>query len=435
MQRSSESIGTIAAALAKAQSEITNPEKSLTATIRSPFPREGDRTFRYAPLSTGLDIVRKTLGRHEIATVQTTSIDNEAGLIRLTTVLAHASGEWVSSDWPVCPVSETAAPHRMGAALTYARRYALFTLVGIAGEDDLDAPDLAAPTVPDAGPEKPVSSNISGMNGGRGAPAEPSRRNGKYNTTTVKPVLDRDGSAALRDQLLTDVDRLGSADAAAMWAHRIMAAKNSLGVADARRVEGAFAARMATLESSDGEVVNPPLSSSESAQLRLPQNPGATDPSDVSVSNRVDKSLLALPEPRRFRDKIHVKFVSKQPCLICGRQPADAHHLRFAQHRALGRKVSDEFIVPLCRGHHREAHRSGDEASWWKKAGIDPTVTARALWLETRPLPTTPDKMGTDGATSVATVGTDQNKAKRGRPGSRRGPNSKTKPIIAAGPQ
>jgi hypothetical protein len=127
--------------------------------------------------------------------------------------------------------------------------------------------------------------------------------------------------------------------------------------------------------------------------------------------------------------------VSKQPCLICGRQPADAHHLRFAQHRALGRKVSDEFIVPLCRGHHREVHRSGDEASWWKKAGIDPTVTARALWLETRPLPTTPDKMGTDGATSVATVGTDQNKAKRGRPGSRRGPNSKTKPIIAAGPQ
>ena len=121
MQRSSELMGTMAAALAKAQSEITNPEKSLTATIRSPFPREGDQTFRYAPLSTGLDIVRKVLGRHEIATVQTTAIDHEAGLIRLTTVLAHASGEWVSSDWPVCPVSDTVAPHRMGAALTYAR--------------------------------------------------------------------------------------------------------------------------------------------------------------------------------------------------------------------------------------------------------------------------------------------------------------------------
>src|SRR6188508_1343188 len=142
MQRCSETIGAIAAALAKAQAEITNPEKSLTATIRSPVPREEDRTCRYASLSSGLDIVRKSLGRQEIATVQTTAIDTEAGIIRLTTVLAHSSGEWVSSDWPVCAVAETAAPHRMGAALTYARRYALFTLVGIAGEDDLDAPNL-----------------------------------------------------------------------------------------------------------------------------------------------------------------------------------------------------------------------------------------------------------------------------------------------------
>src|SRR6201982_2865690 len=150
MQRSSDAIGNISAALAKAQAELTNPEKSLTATIRSPFPRERDRTFRYAPLSSGLDIVRKTLGRHEIAAVQSTEIDKEAGLIRLTTILAHSSGEWISSEWPVCPVTDTAAPHRMGAALTYARRYALFTLVGIAGEDDLDAPDLigrASPTV------------------------------------------------------------------------------------------------------------------------------------------------------------------------------------------------------------------------------------------------------------------------------------------------
>src|ERR1700682_4545028 len=143
MHRSSESIGTFAGALAKAQAELSNPEKSLTATIRSPFPRENDRTFRYASLSSGLDIVRKALGKHEIATVQTTAID-EAGLIRLTTVLAHSSGEWVSSDWPVCPVSETVGAHRMGAALSYGRLYALFTLVGIAGEDDLDAPDLGA---------------------------------------------------------------------------------------------------------------------------------------------------------------------------------------------------------------------------------------------------------------------------------------------------
>jgi ERF superfamily len=146
MHRSSDSIATIAAALAKAQVELTNPEKSLVATIRSPFPREADRTFRYAPLSSGLDIVRKGLGRHEIATIQSTVIDKEAGLLRLTTILAHSSGEWVSSEWPVCQITEISSAQRMGAALTYARRYALFTLVGIAGEDDLDAPDFCAPT-------------------------------------------------------------------------------------------------------------------------------------------------------------------------------------------------------------------------------------------------------------------------------------------------
>src|SRR5438874_2694542 len=144
MHRSSDTIATIAAALAKAQVELTNPEKSLIATIRSPFPREADRTFRYAPLSSGLDIVRKSLGRHEIATIQSTEIDQEGGLLRLTTILAHSSGEWVSSEWPVCQIADVSSAQRMGAALTYARRYALFTLVGIAGEDDLDAPDLGA---------------------------------------------------------------------------------------------------------------------------------------------------------------------------------------------------------------------------------------------------------------------------------------------------
>src|SRR6201998_2077015 len=153
MQRSSESVGALAAPPAKAKAEIANPEKSLTATIASPFPREGSRTFRYAPLSTGLDLVRKCLGQHEIATVQATSIDSDSGLIKLTTTLVHGSGEWIASDWPVCAVTETGAPHRMGAALTYARRYALFTLVGIAGEDDLDAPDLATPTDKTPGPE------------------------------------------------------------------------------------------------------------------------------------------------------------------------------------------------------------------------------------------------------------------------------------------
>src|SRR5450631_3149205 len=112
MQRSSETIGAIAAALAKAQGELINPDKTQVATVRSSNPRENDRTFRYAALSSGLDIVRKALGGHEIATVQTTAIDNEAGLIRLTTTLAHSSGEWLSSEWPVCGVSETGSPRR-----------------------------------------------------------------------------------------------------------------------------------------------------------------------------------------------------------------------------------------------------------------------------------------------------------------------------------
>src|SRR6516225_9376301 len=150
MPRCSESFAALAAALAKAQAELINPEKLLTATIRSGRPGEGERTFRYAPLAGGLDIVRKTLGQHEIAIVQTTAID-PVGMVNLTTMLAHASGEWIASDWPVCPVAETASPQRMGAALTYARRYALFTLVGIAGEDDLDAPDICAPP-PATGP-------------------------------------------------------------------------------------------------------------------------------------------------------------------------------------------------------------------------------------------------------------------------------------------
>ena len=145
----------------KPKPNLINPEKSLVGTIRSDGSSASERSFRYAPLSSGLDIVRKTLSQHEIATIQTTSIDETVGIVRLSTVLAHASGEWIASDWPVCAISETAAPHRMGAALTYARRYALFTLVGIAGEDDLDAPDLITPKTPasiaEAGNKKTAS--------------------------------------------------------------------------------------------------------------------------------------------------------------------------------------------------------------------------------------------------------------------------------------
>ena len=187
MQRSSHKIGALATALAKAQAEIANPEKSLTATIESPFPREGQRTFRYASLSTGLDIVRKCLGQHEIATVQSTAIDRDSGLIRLTTTLVHGSGEWVSSDWPVCPASETAAPHRMGAALTYARRYALFTLVGIAGEDDLDAPDLAVQTIEPSPQTGPPATKTGSMVGCRPRRQKRSKGPARAPTATGRP--------------------------------------------------------------------------------------------------------------------------------------------------------------------------------------------------------------------------------------------------------
>jgi hypothetical protein len=379
MQRSSESIACLAGALAKAQSELTNPEKSLVATIRPSGPGEAERSFRYAPLSSGLDIVRKTLGQHEIATVQTTAIDQAAGIVNLTTVLAHSSGEWIASEWPVCAISETAAPHRMGAALTYARRYALFTLVGIAGEDDIDAPDLKAPMPPASAAPKPTPNKHTRLNGGQ---TIPDRIGSKAVSKPPKPILGAAASAMLRDQLVEELKAIASSDDAAIWAHRILGTKNSLTEADARAVEDAFQAKLATFEEVTPSPATPSAPQVSPSRLAWPP----VKPAGIAAADG-DKSRLTHPEPRRFRDKEHVKFVAKRACLICGRRPADAHHLRFAQHRALGRKVSDEFTVPLCRGHHREAHRSGDEAAWWKKVGVDPTTTARALWLETHPLP------------------------------------------------
>ena len=210
MQRSSETIGTIAAALAKAQAQLVNPEKSLVGTIRS----EKSGADRYAPLSSGLDIVRKTLSQHEIATVQTTSIDETAGIVRLSTVLAHASGEWIASDWPVCAISETNTPHRMGAALTYARRYALFTLVGIAGEDDLDAPDLLSPAAPETKADNPSGNKKGRFNGGQGQSILQGSggQRTKPGPKPSRPKLEPGVSAALRDQLATELGAISSAE-------------------------------------------------------------------------------------------------------------------------------------------------------------------------------------------------------------------------------
>ena len=375
MQRCSDSIGAIAGALAKAQAELTNPEKSLTATIRSPFPREADRTFQYASLASGLDIVRKVLGKHEIAVAQTTAIDHEAGLIRLTTMLAHSSGQWMASDWPVCAVSDTGAPHKMGAALTYARRYALFTLVGIAGEDDLDAPDLPGNQL-NAGAV--ALGRPAKMNGH--ADAAPADRVGRTEqASSRKPKIMKasaelppEESAAIRDRLLGEVAGLSSVVAAGTWAREGIKAKNGLTASDGKRVEQAFAARLAELQS-DGTDDPPAVEVAPSASVAA-----------LDAPTSIDQSILAVAEPRRHRNKEHLRFVAKQPCLVCGRKHSDPHHLGFMQPRALGRKVSDEFVVPLCRIHHREVHRAGDERAWWKHAGIDPIEVARALWSSTR---------------------------------------------------
>jgi hypothetical protein len=372
VQRSSETIGTIAAALAKAQAQLVNPEKSLVGTIRS----EGgpDRAFRYAPLSSGLDIVRKTLSQHEIATVQTTSIDATAGIVRLSTVLAHASGEWIASDWPVCAISDTAAPHRMGAALTYARRYALFTLIGIAGEDDLDAPDLLSPTAPETKTDSTTRNNKDRLNGGPNYRSRGQSANDQQQVADRPRTLEPEASAVLRDQLIAQLKGLNSPDEAANWAHRILASKNSLVHADAEQVELAFQLKASAFMTDQPTIGRQP-------KTRRKRRRG------LDPATGINKTVLALPVPRRTRDREHVKSVAKQPCLVCGRRPADAHHLRFAQPPALGRKVSDEFTVPLCRGHHREIHRCGDEAVWWNKTGIDPSAAARVLWLKTHPLP------------------------------------------------
>jgi hypothetical protein len=367
MQHSSPSVGALAAALAKAQVTIANPEKSLTATIVSPFPREGSRTFRYAPLSSGLDLVRKCLGQHEIATVQATTIDRDSGLINLTTTLVHASGEWVSSDWPVCPVGETAAPHRLGAALTYARRYALFTLVGIAGEDDLDAPDL----LPVDGSLGPTNSCLDEHGGGSPASwprqsagralRQPSERRARAEASR-SPALSPDASENLRRQLVVELEQLIEAESLDSWALRALPLKDQLSMADASAVEAAFTTRLSQLDES---------------------RPNGTEHRKANGREDPGGQVTIISKPVRERDREHLKFVCSQPCLVCGRTPSDSHHVKFAEQRAMGRKVSDRFTVPICRLHHRELHRHGNERVWWESQAIDPLVFAAALWDKT----------------------------------------------------
>ena len=263
---------------------------------------------------------------------------------------------------------DTATPHRMGAALTYARRYALFTLVGIAGEDDLDAPDLIAPKPAMPEPQQPKAMSGHGgtgrANGGWRQSAASSRDSG----IPTAAALGAEASVQLRDRLVTELNAIASGDDLALWANRSIAEKNKLTETMPRRSKMRSGPSWRRSAAPGADAPQTP------ADSKFSGNPSRPDSRQSYGKDRgrkvIDKSALPFPEPRRIRDRDHVRHVAQQTCLICGRQPCDAHHLRFAQSRALGRKVSDEFTVPLCRGHHREVHRHGDEAKWWSKARL-----------------------------------------------------------------
>jgi hypothetical protein len=443
MPRCSETVAALAAALAKAQIELANPEKTLQAIM--PAERgQPARTFRYASLAGGLEIVRKTLGRHEIATIQSTAIDRDSGSIKLTTTLAHASGEWIASDWPVCALADLPAPHRMGAALTYARRYALFTLVGIAGEDDLDAPELplhfpagqlaspyaaaacaapsaaassaaassaatpsaaapsaaapsaaapsaAAPSAaaPSAATPSAATPSAAASSTAAFSPASPSAkanfarrmRSGRAEVSNPPVLLAPDVSQAQCANLLAEIASIASFDAAAEWAKRILPLKNTMVLDHAHQVEAAIEQKLLQFLAGSAETESTTPGASHAVEPSGPQPAASKDGEWLATP---DRSSLTFGHSPRRRNKAHLKFVASQPCLLCSRTPSDAHHLRFAQPRALGRKVSDEFTVPLCRTHHHQLHQSGNETAWWQAMdqGIDPLEIAKSLWQE-----------------------------------------------------
>jgi hypothetical protein len=249
---------------------------------------------------------------------------------------------------------------------------ALFTLVGIAGEDDLDAPDLCD------GPVSPSARDSQF----RGPSRMPGNGRARGTMTRESPILDPDQSAVLRERLLAELGNIASTDLAVTWAREALTNKNSLTAVDAKLVEDAFERRLSELTASKAALVSDDSSSVTQAAGSQPSV--ATEATDPGQAKGIDKSVLALASPRRYRNREHLRFVAQQACLVCGRKPSDPHHLRYTQPRALGRKASDEFAVPLCRVHHRAVHRAGDEQAWWKAAGINPIEVARRLWRQTR---------------------------------------------------
>jgi hypothetical protein len=322
-------------------------------------------------------------------------------------VLAHSSGEWISSEWPVCQISDIASAQRVGAALTYARRYALFALVGIAGEDDLDAPDLGAESTPSAELPRPLDHRKQSNEHFQAAQRTASRDR-KPPGSPARSVLEEQLSASLRESLIQQMAAINSADEAAAWAHRSLPAKNTLTVADAKIVEERFAARLCTID--DRKEPHGPSNGPAAVGTPVTDGPphavtdqsviaprGSTAGTSAKKQSRSD-AIRAFGKTVRLRDKDHRNFVLRQPCLVCGRMPSDSHHLTFTQPRALGRRVSDEFTVPVCRVHHRELHRSGDEAAWWRRFNIDPLPVALKLWQRSR----------ADGKTFPSTQGVTQ---------------------------
>jgi hypothetical protein len=272
----------------------------------------------------------------------------------------------------------------MGAALTYARRYALFTLVGIAGEDDLDAPDLcdAPRSLTPSADERPLKPSDGEPRLTPRKPGNGQRRLGIHGER--RSTLEPEQSAALRNKLLTALSNITSADNAAIWAQEALAAKNCLAAADAKLVEDAFERRLSELAPSAIAQAAAGAAQTAPAELVGTLETPAKGSRDRDEPDGIDKSVLAIAAPRRYRNREHLRYVGQQACLICGRKQSDPHHLRYLQPRALGRKASDEFAVPLCRSHHRAVHRAGDEQAWWQAAGIDPVKTARQLWRQTR---------------------------------------------------
>ena len=266
--------------------------------------------------------------------------------------------------------------------LTYARRYALFTLVGIAGEDDLDARDLGAPS-----PSGSALASTSFPAVVRFPRSTQKPGNGRAIVKAKPPTtaLDWAQSAEVRDRLLSEIEGLTCPDSAADWARVALTAKNTLVEADAKSLEEAFERKVSTLvgDAAAHDRATAAHGSDPLAQILALSTlaPSAQAPAQQQPT---EESPLAISKPRRYRNKDHLRYVARQACLICGRQPSDPHHLRYAQPRALGRKASDEFTVPLCRVHHREVHRASKEQAWWQSVGIDPMNVAQQLWQTTR---------------------------------------------------